>query len=869
MSHVTKTDGTEARAAALSALLAEAPDNTDHEAVRKFMHRLAEAGCAVLMIYPDSKLPADMRTPRKRSADDKAAREAAEAAGNRLWAKVKSAAGVALATTDTAVLDGYLDKYLTDLADQWTDGVPVNLAVAAGSSRLVVVDADTPEQVAAFGADGPPTVATPGQLDPATGEMAHRDGGHWWFTVPDGVELPAAAGAGFTSGGDDAYAVKYGNGYVLIPPSTRPEGAYTVTGTVAPLPNWLAEAITAHGRARAQRAQRTVSGLNGDVVAAWGASTSWAEILAGVPGWQPTGKADTCGCATWTAPGVHASPKSATAHEAGCPEYPGSPDPCLHIWTDGEIEPFGPKVAEFGPHLTRLRAVAAIYYDNDEGAAMTELRDTEHGEAEFAALVAEGMEDFDAEGHPAQRADGARSVPRDVTLPSSFWEARESLRHVRDAALKDRAAPDATLAAALARISAWTPPRVTVDTGIMSPVSLNFYAAAVSWSGKGKTSATEAADRVLRLVPSWSTDPMDSHDEEHCPVMVPDGEPFPRVGKIRSGEGIAEAFWGDATVPDLKGKPVKVRRRIRSNVLMHTDEASSLVKYILDAKQTVGETLREGWSGQHIGQSNGEAARYRFVERGSYRLALSVGFHLSVLAEILTAEQVLVGTPQRFYAAWSKPDPKQVSREMLKALPDRDPLTVSVPAVGMRLCASLREKVDEERITEWLRDDDADDEPDLKSQRVAMVARLAGLLAILDGRTETDDTGLLVLNEDDWQLAEVMFSTSVAIAQLAAADHRRRGTKAKREERRRLLGEAIEDEDARATPVGRAKARIVGYLTELGAGEHRWSGEKGIVRRFNQTDAEHAAVALEELARESRVRLRDGARKSKFVELID
>lgn len=74
-------------------------DNTDHAAVRAFIRQAADLGLHILFVYPNSKVPADMRTPRQKKADDKAAQEAARDAGRRAWATVKSPAGLALATS--------------------------------------------------------------------------------------------------------------------------------------------------------------------------------------------------------------------------------------------------------------------------------------------------------------------------------------------------------------------------------------------------------------------------------------------------------------------------------------------------------------------------------------------------------------------------------------------------------------------------------------------------------------------------------------------------------------------------------------------------------------------------------------------------
>lgn len=363
------------RIEALTALLTDVPKADDHDGVRDYLHGLAALGCAPLLVLPGTKQPADMRTPQRRTADDRAARQAARDASRRNWQRVKSGAGVHLASTDAAVLESYVDRYRKSFGD----AVEVNVAVALGRSRLVVVDCDTAGQLAAFLADAgakadtAPTVTTPGSVDRVTGEWLHSGGGHFWFAVPDGTQLPDSPGALTDPSG--GYAIMWGSGrYVLTPPSTRPEGAYVATGAaVYPLPGWLCDRITEHARLRTERAQRSHDhAADASPITAWGANTTWAEILAGTH-WIATGKADNCGCETWTAPGAHASSKSATAHEPGCGQW-DSPDPPLHVWTDHDIEPFDAVVGETGsPTITRLRALAAISYDNKIEAAMTAL----------------------------------------------------------------------------------------------------------------------------------------------------------------------------------------------------------------------------------------------------------------------------------------------------------------------------------------------------------------------------------------------------------------------------------------------------------------------------------------------------------------
>lgn len=147
-----------------------------------------------------------------------------------------------------------------------------------------------------------------------------------------------------------------------------------------------------------------------------------------------------------------------------------------------------------------------------------------------------------------------------------------------------------------------------------------------------------------------------------------------------------------------------------------------------------------------------------------------------------------------------------------------------------------------------------------------MVARIAALLAILDGRDQVDDQDKLVVNVDDWSLAETMFATSCAIADAAINDRRARASKDKQATRARNLAESIEDEEARATPEGRALARIIGYLT--GQGRMRWSGKAGIrAQKFNSKYHEHADCALAQLVESGRL-VKTEIGQATFVELV-
>ncbi|AXN53329.1 RepA-like helicase [Mycobacterium phage Thonko] len=404
----------------IEAILGSGVNNRDPEAVKAFARQACDAGLHLLLIWPESKVPADMRTPQMKSRHNKAAQEAAREAGRRDWQMVKAPAGLALATADKTTICRYIDRYVDQLSRRYPDGVPINLAVEVGRSRLVVVDCDTAGQMRRWQEvaeieDIPPTVITPGQRD-AEGTMIHSDGGHYYFTVPEGVELPENLGA-MTWGGEDGFAVLWRNRYVLIPPSTRPEGAYELVGHVYPLPAWLAEELNKAGHLRAERARRPEDGERNEGLAGeidkWAEAVSWADILAPL-GWSPAPRADSCGCPVWTAPGEHASPKSATAHDTGCTagRYTEVNAP-LHVWTDHDVEPFD-KVLDFDHGvrtLSKLQAVAAASFDGNVGKALdaldlmpdTAVEDGLHGDP----LAAEGVGDM---------GDGDFNLPTEVEV---------------------------------------------------------------------------------------------------------------------------------------------------------------------------------------------------------------------------------------------------------------------------------------------------------------------------------------------------------------------------------------------------------------------------------------------------------------------
>lgn len=665
--------------------------------------------------------------------------------------------------------------------------------------------------------------------DPDT--WAHRDGGHFWFAVPDKYlpRLPRHIGAMTFGPGDDGFAVLWDRRYVLIPPSVRAEGPYAVTGEVYDLPHWLAEAMIKAGERRVQRAglatQPADSALAGRIDA-WAEGVTWASILEPL-GWTLAARPDGCGCETWTAPGDHASPKSATAHDTGCSAglYTETNAP-LKFWTDHDREPFEAWIAErvdLGKNpeiMTKLHAITAGFYDNDRRAAMDALGLTD---SDALALDDDLPADF------GKVAKDGKATGGGTCLPEEFWTAHPALAHIRDFAHYGVNSADAVLGAALTRVSAHLDPCVRIDTGVKRPLPLSTFTGIVGSAGTGKSSAYHASADLLDF---RFGDPMTGGliaRADECPPELPVG----------SGPGVAEAFMG-LVVPDPLNPKIKVRTQVRHKVLFHSDEGAGLVSGILDNKrgQDIGPTLRAAWTGAMLGQANASAERTRQVR--DYSVGLCVGFQLEALAALSTEEQLEYGTPQRFVYV-SATDPAIPD----DAPPDPGPLVVTLPHGPLSYDAELRDRARREALARARgdRDDPADGDLML-AHRPALVARCAALLVILcdPGRTE--------IHAADVALADMLLDNSARLHGVAM-EWRREREAAERE--RQLKGRIREQVatavaiDGRTDAMKRLSDRILRYLDDAG-GSAEWSGRTGLRKaKFDNTDRALADEALRQL----------------------
>jgi hypothetical protein len=353
----------------------------DQTNLKPFVRGVARSDIPLIFLAPGAKEPIDLRSLQMERADTEAARQAAKDAGNPRWAEVKTRAGIQLSTTDVTRLERYADR-----AAKWYPDSAPNLATVVGNG-LVLVDADWGEGVKDFcerhcteTGDGiSPTVLSPG-VQNLDGTWKHRDGGHVYLQLPEGYTLPEGAQNFSVGEGKSKWTVFVKDHYILIPPSVRPEGPYRWVGAVHTAPDWVLKLIEEKAeerrnalRDKALRAeQRGESGPSN--IDSWAAGVEWADLLE-PDDWSFTGCTTACGCPEVTAPGVHASPKSATAHEVGCTQTDtSSGHGPLHLWTSNPP----PGIASYtkvtgSTTLTKLQYFAWTHHGGNEGAAVKAL----------------------------------------------------------------------------------------------------------------------------------------------------------------------------------------------------------------------------------------------------------------------------------------------------------------------------------------------------------------------------------------------------------------------------------------------------------------------------------------------------------------
>jgi hypothetical protein len=348
---------------------------------------IARAACnegyAVIPVYPGEKAPICTLTYTQARKADREAAHAARDAGKPRWEQVTHECGRSHAITDPKVADRVFKRLILEHPN-------LNIGLEVGRSRLICVDVDTLEQMLSFTrlwaeregvpllASSAPSVRSPG-MTTATGDWVHRDGGHFWFLLPDGVDFSeCSVSASMPIGADDAKAqLMFHDALVLVPPSIRAEGEYEMASDVGVAPQWLLDELFLHVEGHRVRQERHNQQIRdgSDPIDVWSSLTTWEELL-GPDGWTTSGRPDKCGCTIWTRPGEWSNLKSATAHEPGCVRW-GNEDTghgFLHLWTHNPPDHLADYVAATRrTSLSKLQYVAWLDFEGDNSEAMQSL----------------------------------------------------------------------------------------------------------------------------------------------------------------------------------------------------------------------------------------------------------------------------------------------------------------------------------------------------------------------------------------------------------------------------------------------------------------------------------------------------------------
>jgi hypothetical protein len=362
--------------------------------------------------------------------------------------------------------------------------------------------------------------------------------------------------------------------------------------------------------------------------------------------------------------------------------------------------------------------------------------------------------------------------PPEASLPleaieGHFWESRDSLKLIYDAALSQMCSPWAVLACCAARTLALVPPSVTLPPVIGGPGSLNWFGAIVAKSGGGKGAANAVATALV---------PGDIHTRG-----------------AGSGEGMVEAY-------DRRLEP---QDHITS-ILFSIDEVDSLASMQARAGQTTMSVIRSGFSGETLGYSYRNRSKEK-VEAHSYRMTMVVSVQPERAGGLFS--DTGGGTPQRFM--WFPGRDKRIKAATPPWPTGAAGLPRSLPMVDLRKLPhrSMRIPAEAEQLIRQTREDSmSGNDNALDGHALFCREKFAYALALFDGRTQMDS--------DDWKLSGIAAAVS-DWCRLRAQNTLTQAETTMAAERGRLRGvESYESEISKAVIANAELKRILSWAVK-------------------------------------------------------
>lgn len=507
-------------------------------------------------------------------------------------------------------------------------------------------------------------------------------------------------------------------------------------------------------------------------------------------------------------------------------------------------------------YTTALRVLEGRFTADDfrDPEPPTEVADA----LEWAIGRAETLSDEDALGQvggPDKAAAGTEQSggERSLTLADSFWSSRPILDHIWRKATHHKSAPDAVLNAVLAHMSARMPYKVRIDTGSLWPMPMHHYAGIIGFPGRIKSAAIETAHRGTEYTysaPGGLT--------TGVPSAITGGGDLATVSDP-TGPGLLAAYMETTSISPPENAPKGAKPRtelvqVRHNALLEKREGHSLIQAFTEKGAKLPELLRCMWSGERAAQDNATRELRRVLDPGTYTFAMCVVIQSEIFADFNTKAQLAMGTPQRFLLSVATIEKRPEGR-----VDDPGPIPVPLPPQGatITVCDEVRRIIDREiDRRSW---NDPDDH--IRTEEAHMpgvTARVAGLLAILEGRTE--------VRVDDWLLAKEMFDTSLAISDSLMAEHRKAKAHAKRADRLEASMARVEANEAMESPEARIRLTIIKTVSERG-GVAKWTGTDGVRQGLKGNDRPNADRVIEQMVADGEVALQPSG-KSTFVKLV-
>lgn len=321
-------------------------------------------------------------------------------------------------------------------------------------------------------------------------------------------------------------------------------------------------------------------------------------------------------------------------------------------------------------------------------------------------------------------------------LPDEFWEARDYLAHIRDAAWSRGRSAEAVLGTVLARVAAVNDHSIQLPPIVGAPCGLSLIVALVGKPGQGKGTGRHVGIDLI----------------DRGAILNPDLDNVPPG----SGEGLAEMLMGTVTEPDpIENKTRSVRKQVHYNCFVYVDEGEILARHTnRTSGSTIIPTLKSMFTSGPLGQANANSDRRRIIPGGSYVYGILLGIQPEKAGPIF--DDIGGGLPQRFLwmPTGGVPIPPPDERDEWPgalALPDvalgPGEVVDGTKRYRFQLAPTVKAEVlanDYDRVQHGC--------AELEEHQDLIRLKVAGILAIMDGR--------LAITDNDWRLAGMVIDTS-------------------------------------------------------------------------------------------------------------